>query len=1107
MHPVPGLHIHLFGGFRLMYEGVLVTTFAQARLQALLAYLLLHRHSPQPRQLLSYLFWPDSTESQSRTNLRQLLHHLQKALPAADQYLRIENGTLQWRPDAVFTLDVAEFERDVIQAEQAKREGQWGTARMMLESAVQRYKGDLLPACYDDWIFPERERLRQTHFTALEELIQCLAEQHDYRASIGYAEALLRHDPLRETTYQQLMRLHALHGDRASALRIYHACVTVLDRELGVKPSSETQKAYRHLLNVQAPATVEHEQKVFSSARPTLIGRHKEWSILQTAWRHAADGHPGLVLISGEAGIGKTRLAEEFLEWAEQQGASTGKTRSYDAEGQLAYAPVTELLRAEPFRAGLSSLDPVWLVELVRLMPELLAEKPDLIRPEPIADSWQRKRLFEALTRAIYCVKEPLLLFIDDLQWYDRDSLEWLHYLLHSTSQASLLIIGATRFDEVDQANPLISLTLDLQNREQFTEIELGPLDRSNTIMLAEQVADRGIDPDRALRLYLQSEGNPLFVTEMVRATVSQEAEGKAIGMGEGARSGSIDPALHQHWHPRANLPSRVYAVIQARLSQLSPSARELASLAATIGREFSIDVLSLAGDIDEEALVRGLDELWRHRLVHEQGGAHYDFSHDLIREVAYTETSAARRALLHRRVAKALEQLHAENLDSVSGQIAAHYGEAGLAEQAIGYYQRAARIARETFSYAEVIHLLENALCLVAALPSTQENIQTELVVLITLGAAYMLAKGYTHPDVERAFLKAWEVRQRLEISPYTVPVLAGLWVCYHIRGNMPQEIFWAEQLECELQNGTDERFLPIVYFARVGTAYLRGDFIAAKQYAERGFGLSEERGSLSMLLGYDPEMALVAYWAHSLWIIGYPDQAGTLMQQVLAEATHPDHAGTSILGMSLGIVLHQLSGEVSVTLDKAGGIITYATEKMIPHWIAHGHMLHGWALAHMGQTEEGINELKQGLAAWQAMGAGLALTYYLHLLAEACAVSKLFDEGLDAVAEALAIVRADQEHNWEAELYRRQGELIIAKGGDEREAEACFLQARKIARGQQARMFELRAATSLSRLWQKQGRVAEAYQVLAEVYNWFTEGFDIADLRQAQAQLLSLA
>lgn len=963
MHALPGLQIQLFGGFRLTYEGKLVTTFAQARLQVLLAYLLLHRHSPQPREMIAYLFWPDSSESQARTNLRQLLHHLQRALPAAGRYLQIEKKTIQWRAEAAYTLDVADFEQDLLQAERARLEGQLAEARRRLESAVELYQGDLLPACYDDWVLPERERLRQSYFSALDQLIALLEAQHDYRASIIYAEALLRQDPLREITYQQLMRLHALNGDRASALRVYHTCVSVLDRELGVKPSSETQNAYRDLLKVETSAA-EREQKLFSSVQPALIGRQKEWSIFQNAWMHAIDRHPGLVLISGEAGIGKTRLGEEFLEWVDRQGGSTGKTRSYAAEGKLSYAPVTELLRAEPFRVGLSSLDPVWLTELAHLMPELLAERSDLPKPEPITSGWQRRHLFEALARAIGTVQEPLLLLFDDLQWCDRDTLEWLHYLLHFRGEARLLIIGVARSEEIDESHPLVPLLMDLRNREQITEIELGSLDKNDTIRLAEQVAGKHIDPERASQLYLQSEGNPLFVVEMISAEKNQYGEGRvASGVKETLLDKKRTTALHPHRGTRTSLPSRVYTVIQTRLQQLSPTGRALAGLAATIGRSFSIEILSLASEMDDEALVLGMDELWRRQIVREQNNLFYDFSHDLIREVAYAEISPARRRLLHRRVARALEQIHAANLDEASSQIAVHYEQAGLAEQAVGYYQRAAKVARSTFSNAEVIYHMNSALALLPGLPQNQERKHTELSILLTLGEAYMLSQGYGYPDAERVLLQAWRVLQTLDRYPHTVSVLAGLWVCYYVRGDMPQEIVWAEKMKLEMQRGMDESFLPHVYFALIGTAFSQGDFLAAKHYGESQFSeFNVQKRRQPFLFGYDPDIAIMAYWGNSLWMLGYSDQARAIMHQAVALSANTNHPGNILLSLSFQLVLHQWCGEVALTLDQAGRTITYAIEKLIPYWIAHGHIFHGWALAQKGQADQGQLILAKG-------------------------------------------------------------------------------------------------------------------------------------------------
>ncbi|HKZ86811.1 MAG TPA: BTAD domain-containing putative transcriptional regulator [Anaerolineae bacterium] len=866
---MPTLHVHLLGDFRLVYDGKPVTTVVQARLQALLAYLLLHRDSPQPRQRLAFLFWPDTAEPQAHTNLRQLLHHLRHSLPAADQFLQIDTKTVQWRLDAPFALDVAEFEHDLTEASAAAKAGRPASERTALESAVQHYGGDLLPGCYDDWILPERECLRQAYFGALERLIHLTEDQRDYRSAIGHAERLLRHDPLHETTCRRLIRLHALNGERARALRVYHTCVTVLERELGVEPNADTQEAYRRLVNMEAPAVLRARPPAMSGARPALVGRHGEWMMLRSAWRRAAAGHAAFVLISGEAGIGKTRLAEEFLEWAGQQGMTTARTRSYAAEGQLAYAPVAELLRADPLRTRLSRLEDVWLTELARLLPELLVEHPDLPNPQPITDGWQRKRLFEALARAALGDKGPLLLLLDDLQWCDQDTLEWLHYLLHFDAEAMLLIIGAVRFEEVDQAHPLTPLVLDSRNREQLTEIDLGPLDAGDTTALAEQMAGRKLDAGQASRLYRYTEGNPLFVVETIRAEVSGGEAYRALVL--------PNPPPSPRPPFSTEMPAKVQALIQARLSQLSPSARELAGLAATISRAFTSDVLARASESDEGTLLRALDELWRRRIVREQGSNAYDFSHDRIREVTYAEVSAARRQVLHRRVAAALEQIYSANLDAVSGQIAVHYEQAGRAAQAIAYYQHAARVAQQTFSNAEVISLLTRALALLSMLPDTLERTQTELTMLITLGTALMSSKGFGHPEVEQTLLRAWALCRTLGEHEQTIPVLAGLWLCYHMRADLAQRTVWAEHLEREVRTTSNAQFHAMAHFALTATALFRGDFLAARQYAEQGLAGFDpgQLGSQSILFGYEFGSAIVPFQALSLWMLGYPDQA----------------------------------------------------------------------------------------------------------------------------------------------------------------------------------------------------------------------------------------
>jgi hypothetical protein len=350
-------------------------------------------------------------------------------------------------------------------------------------------------------------------------------------------------------------------------------------------------------------------------------------------------------------------------------------------------------------------LEDARLAEVARLLPELLARQPGLPRPAALTEDWQRQRLFEGLARAVLGACRPLLLAIDDLQWCDRDTLEWLHFLLRFDRGARLLVTGTYRTEEVGEGHPLVSLLHALRPHGQVTEVELGPLDEAATRTLAARVAGREIDPGVAKLLFRETEGNPLFVVETVRAGLPLRGPSQAAG--PAALPGDPSPG-------GAALPPKVRSVLEARLAQLSPPARDLAELAAVIGREFPFELLARAGRRDEEALVCELDELWQRRIVRERGASGYDFSHGKLQEVAYRNLSAARRRLLHRHVAQALEALHAEEPDVVSYQVAAHYERAGLPDEAIPHYLWAAEVARRVYANEEAVGLLRRGLALV---------------------------------------------------------------------------------------------------------------------------------------------------------------------------------------------------------------------------------------------------------------------------------------------------------------------------------------------------------------------------------------------------------
>lgn len=716
------LHIALLGKLQLTYGACCCTTplytVNTPRLQSLLAYLLLHRTAPLAREQLAFLFWPDTSEAQAFTNLRNLLHKLRQALPTPEHFLLIDSHFVQWQPEAPCTLDVAAFEQAVAQA----------TTPSALAKAVELYQGELLPSCYDDWILPERERVRQLALDTLERLITLLEARRDYYKAISYSQRLLQLEPLNEALYRRLMSLHAANEDRAGALHVYQQCAVMLKEEFGAEPAPATQELAQRL---QHAGALPPPSPPGIPEAPQLVGRAKEWQILLAAWQRACLGNAHCLLLAGETGSGKTRLAEEFMIWVKRQGYNALMAHCYAAEGVLAYAPIMAWLRSDPIAQSLHTLEPVWLMEVARLLPELLIPYPTLASSDGMNASWQRQRFFEALARVLLRQQGPLLLLLDDLQWCDRDTLEWLCYFLHFaqdhrvkvSSQAPLghgrvLLLGTVCSEALYEQHPFHTLLLMLRQADQLTEVILGPLNVEETAALATAVAGCMLSPDQNAHLYQETEGNPLFVVETVRTNMAFGM--REIGDEEECDRKEISASMPSFPHP-LTLSPKVHAVIHARLAELSPAARELAGVAATIGRTFPFTVLAEASKQTEETLVRSLDELCQRQIVREQGTDTYDFTHDKLREAVYNYLSAARRRLYHKQVAEALAALYLgakaaddnPTLRTISGQIAAHYELAGDDAKAIHYYQAAAEAAQHMSANQEAVNAYRQAVTL----------------------------------------------------------------------------------------------------------------------------------------------------------------------------------------------------------------------------------------------------------------------------------------------------------------------------------------------------------------------------------------------------------
>lgn len=684
----PTLHIKLLGDFSLSSNHQPITGFNSERSQALLAYLVLYRHTPQPRQRLAFHFWADSTDAQARANLRKELSYLRRALPEPDEFLLVDTKMLQWHPNAQFTLDVAEFEQVVKAAAQTADPK---TIRSALEKAVELYRGDLLPNCDDEWVQPERERLQQMRIRALDQLIDLLEEQRDYRAALDYAQQLLRIDPLHEATYCSLMRLHGLSGDRANALQMYHRCMTILREELGIDPSPTTRKLYEQLLNEDdqqlnpSPLLLKSRSPLVSRSKSALLplaGRKREWSFVQqwltaTTSNHTYDDATEVLLLLGEPGIGKTRLLEELREKIQFLGGQVLWGRGFAAEMVRPYGIWIDALRS------LAADSAVSIPKDLRFMlpeAEQFSETP--------AD---QSRLFDAVVQFLAQLSTesiPLAIILDDIQWIDEASCALLHYATRVLGHLPICFAFAARPQELESYAAVLRVVQALRRERRLQTIELSPLEAEQTAELI-----RSLNPAQhselswkqiADQVFSESGGNPLFALEIARA------------LSQGATSHS----------------DTLEALIQDRLQQLGDLAREFLPWAAALGRSFKPATVAHVADLPLSKLLMAIEQLEQQTII--RPGAvpsdeiRYDFAHDIVRQVAYRQLSEPRRHLVHLQIAHKLNQLStADN----AGDVAHHASLGGDRALAASASLAAAKRCLKLFAYAEAAKLSQRGI------------------------------------------------------------------------------------------------------------------------------------------------------------------------------------------------------------------------------------------------------------------------------------------------------------------------------------------------------------------------------------------------------------
>jgi predicted ATPase len=735
------------------------------------------------------------------------------------------------------------------------------------------------------------------------------------------------------------------------------------------------------------------------------------------------------------------------------------------------------------------------LDDVVPLFAALLSVPlPERYPPLNLTPQRQRHKTQEALVAWLLeeAEREPVLAVWEDLHWADPSTLELLSLMLDQVPTARMLALLTCR----PEFHPPWA------THAPLTQVTLTRLGRTQVeAMLPSLTGAKTLPTEVVQQVVAKTDGVPLFVEELVKMILEsglvREEDDRYV------LTGPLPPLA---------IPSTLHDSLMARLDRLS-AARELVQLGAVLGREFAYDLLQAVAPVDESMLEQGLAQLVEAELVYQRGlppRSRYLFKHALIQDTAYQSLLRSTRQQYHQRIAQVLVAHFPEMVETQPELVAHHYTEAGLSAQAVPYWQRAGELALQRSANFEAVSHVTRGLEVLTALPETRERAQQELALQTTLGPALAATKGQQAPETERTYARACELARQVGDTPQRFLAQWGFWYAQMAGGQLQRAWELGEEFLALAQEQQDPLLLVVGHRMLGNTAWWQGELVQAHAHLKAALALydPERDRAQAMRYGQDSGVACGIIGALTLWSLGYPDQALQDMEEALALARRLAHPFTLATGLLFSALLHHLRREPQAARAQAEAELVLCMEGSFGPYGAWGLLPRGWAVAEQGEMAEGITQIRQGFAEWQATGSLRAWPWFLAVLAEACSKAGQIDEGRHALEEALEAVQNHGERFYEAEVYRLKGELLLQDApASQEEAEEHFQQALEVARRQQAKSLELRAAMSLTRLWQRQGKRAEARELLAPVYGWFTEGFDTADLQDAKALLEELA
>ena len=875
---------------------------------------------------------------------------------------------------------------------------------------------------------------------------------------------------------------HALHDDSESP------------RFVATVPA----KGYRFVAPVRAANTARSEPSRVRLPQNSLVGRECEMATLRAGLDDASCGRGRLLLISGEPGIGKTRLADELAVLADAKGMALLVGHCSERDEAVAYLPFVEILEnfidrastPEALRTALGEQGP----ELARLLPRLKNILPGLPPPLDLPPAQARRQLFNCYRDFIARVarEQPLLLVLEDLHWSADSTLSLLDHLMQRLSDLPLLLVGTYRDAELNVTGGLAKTLDDLLRGRLATQVRLKGLPRDEVAAMLKSLSGQS-PPDAVVsEIYAQTEGNPFFVEELFRHLEEEnrlyDSAGQfrsVLGIGE------------------LEAPPSVRLVVARRLARLTDLTQKMLATAAVIGRLFSFEILARASAANDDSILKCIEEAEKAGLlfsVAESPKARFQFSHELVRQAVIGGLSAARRQRLHLEVADAIERTYSGALEDCCAELAHHYARSSNTGKTIEYLDRAGRQAIKRGALKEAELCLKQAIATLSTTPETPERINREFNLQFVLWQVLSSTSGFATDETVRAARHLRELGEKTGNPEQLIVALRAAWAAAYLQGEMTVAQQAAEQSMEIAQRSGSRSGLTQTHLSQGYCFYFRGELTQAMQHLEATIASYKETDWSGDI--YDPRTEALLSMGVLLWHLGSGDQGRAKIREAISLSERLKSPGCMAVSLGNASGFYMTLREPGTVREAAQRLSTLASEQQLPLFVAQGSVYRGWAMAEQGRADEGLALIRAGLDSLATLGNRLALPHYFRALSEAQARAGQIEEALATIEQAFSTV-GEMQINLPGVLWWR-GELHL-KRRDETLADRDFREAIAVARRIGSKAFELRATTSLARLLAKKGKREDARAMLAAIYNQFTEGFDSADLKDARALLNS--